>query len=58
MNDRKKKVVLYDIADNLICGTWKNHTIKHFAERIKIYSEEKFKPKIYNVRLKERTLED
>lgn len=51
--NNKAEVSLYDIADNLISGSWKNHTIKHFGERIKIYSEEKFKPKIYNVQLRE-----
>lgn len=53
MSKTKTKVELYDLADNLILGTWKNHTIKHFAERISTYSEEKFKPKIYNVALRD-----
>lgn len=53
MNAKKKSVTLYDVADNLIVGDWKNHTIKHFGERISTYSEEKFKPKIYNVKLKD-----
>jgi superfamily II DNA or RNA helicase len=48
----KDRVTLYDIADNLMSGGWKNHTIKQFGKRIEIYSEEKFKPKIYNVTLK------
>lgn len=52
-NKKKTRVELYDLADNLILGTWKNHTIKHFAERINTYSEEKFKPKIYNVSLRD-----
>lgn len=53
MNRKKTRVELFDLADNLIIGTWKNHTIRHFAERINTYSEEKFKPKIYNVKLNE-----
>lgn len=54
----KTEVTLYDVADNLIAKgprggeLWKNHTIRHFAERIQIYSDEKFRPKIYNVSLR------
>lgn len=48
----KDEVTLFDIADNLIVGSWKNHTIKHFGERLKIYSEEGFVPEIFNVSVK------
>lgn len=49
----KTTATLYDVADDLSWKSKKNHTILHFAERIKIYNEEKFNYKIYNVRLKE-----
>jgi superfamily II DNA or RNA helicase len=51
--DNKTIAVLYDIADDLSWKSKKNHTISHFAERIKIYNEEKFNYKIYTVKLKE-----
>jgi superfamily II DNA or RNA helicase len=47
----KTKAVLYDIADNLIVGSWRNHTIRHFSMRKKIYDEENFSYKIYKIRL-------
>lgn len=51
-SETKDSATLYDIADDLVWKTWKNHTIKHFVERIKIYSEEKFEYKIYNMEIK------
>lgn len=49
----KEYVTLYDIADNLIIGNHKNHTIRHFAERIKIYDSEKFKYEYMNIKLED-----
>lgn len=51
-SDGKTHATLYDIADDLVWKSSKNHTINHFVERIKIYNEEKFDYKIYNVELK------
>lgn len=51
-SDSKESAVLYDIADDLRYKSHENFTIKHFAERIKIYGEEKFKFKIYKIELK------
>ncbi len=51
-SNTKDAATLYDIADNLSWKAKKNFTILHFMERIKIYNEEKFKYKIYNVHLK------
>lgn len=48
----KKEATLYDIADDLSWKSHKNHTLLHFAERIKIYGEEQFDYKIYTVKLK------
>lgn len=45
---------LFDIADDLHWKGRKNHTLKHFIERIQIYSQEKFPYKIYPVKLKDR----
>jgi len=51
-SDTKTAATLYDIADNLTWKDRKNFTILHFMERIKIYNEEKFSYKLYNVNLK------
>jgi superfamily II DNA or RNA helicase len=48
----KSMFTLYDIADDLSWKSKKNHTILHFVERIKMYNEEKFDYKIYNVELR------
>jgi superfamily II DNA or RNA helicase len=40
---------LYDISDDLSHKSWKNHTLGHFAERLKTYSEEQFDYKIIEV---------
>ena len=50
-SETKSEATLYDIADDLTWKSKKNHTILHFVERIKIYSEEKFPYKTYTVDL-------
>ena len=50
-SDSKSSAVLYDIADDMSWKSHKNYTLLHFGERIKIYNEEKFEYKIYNVGL-------
>ena len=42
---------IYDIADDLHHKTNKNYTLQHAAERIKIYSKEKFKYGIFEVNI-------
>lgn len=42
LGDNKTAATLYDIADDLRYGPYTNFTLKHYEERIKIYSEEKF----------------
>ena len=42
---------VYDIADDLHWKTKKNYTINHAAERIKIYSKEKFKYGIFEINI-------
>ena len=51
--ESKEEAVLYDIADDLTWKTRKNFTLLHLAERVKIYNEEGFDYKIYQVALKE-----
>jgi superfamily II DNA or RNA helicase len=51
-NEGKERAVLYDIADDLRVGKHMNFTLKHFVERSKIYSEEKFPFKVYKIGLK------
>lgn len=43
---------LFDIADNLSAGDKNNYTLEHFKKRIEIYSQEGFKFKITNIRIK------
>jgi len=50
-SETKTNAVLYDIADDLSWKNKKNYTILHFVERVKIYNEEQFPYKIYNVDL-------
>jgi len=52
-SETKSSAVLFDIADDLRSGKKLNYTLSHFEERIRIYSEEKFKFKIYKISLKE-----
>jgi len=41
-SEHKDVAKLYDIGDDLHWKSWKNHTLRHFVERIKIYRSEKF----------------
>jgi superfamily II DNA or RNA helicase len=50
-HESKEHAVLYDIVDDLSFKSHKNYTLKHFDERMKIYENEKFSHKIYNVRI-------
>jgi len=52
LHDSKEEAILYDIVDDLSYKSHHNFTLKHFAERAKIYDAEKFDYEIYNVRLK------
>ena len=48
-SETKSIATLYDIADNLSYKSYHNHTLKHFAIRIKMYNEEEFSYKLYNI---------
>lgn len=49
--DDKEIATLYDISDDMTYKSHNNHTIKHFGIRVKLYNEEEFDYKIYNIRL-------
>ena len=51
LNAGKKYCTLYDIADDLHWKANKNHTLKHAAERYKLYTEEEFSIKLIEVDL-------
>ena len=42
---------IYDIADDLHWKSNKNYTLNHAAERVKIYSKERFKFKMHEIKL-------
>ena len=48
----KEQATLYDVADDLRIKKHINFTLQHFIERVKIYNEEQFSFKIYNIGLK------
>ncbi len=50
--DNKEQATLYDIADDLSWKKAKNHTLKHFIERVGIYTSEKFDYKITSYQLR------
>jgi superfamily II DNA or RNA helicase len=51
VSDTKSSVALYDISDDLRIGKHTNYTLTHYSERVKIYHEEKFMIKVYNITL-------
>ena len=51
LNTGKTHCNLYDLTDDLHWKTWKNHTLKHGAERYKLYAEEDFSIKLIKVSL-------
>jgi superfamily II DNA or RNA helicase len=50
-SERKTKVKLYDIADNLSYKKYKNHTLRHLDERIKIYNKEDFEYDLVSIKI-------
>jgi superfamily II DNA or RNA helicase len=55
IGENKTEAVLFDIVDDFRIGKYANYTLKHFIERVKIYDEEKFNYKFYNIELKNGT---
>jgi superfamily II DNA or RNA helicase len=52
VSESKKSATLFDIADDFKWKAKENFTLKHFFERLKTYSEEQFKFKIYKISMK------
>jgi len=52
IGDNKKEATLIDIADDMRVGKHTNYTSNHFIERVRIYDDEKFNYKFYNIDLK------
>jgi superfamily II DNA or RNA helicase len=52
LGENKTEAILYDIVDDLRVGKHKNYALQHFLERVKIYDENKFNYKFYNIELK------
>ena len=48
-SNQKDKVKVYDIADNLCYKKWRNHTMRHLDERVKIYNNEKFRYNLISI---------
>ena len=46
---------LYDLGDDLSWKTWKNHTLRHMNERMKLYEAEGFDHKVVKIQLGEDT---
>ena len=51
-SDDGSNAKLYDIADDMHIKSHKNFTLRHSAERIKIYTKEQFPYKIHQINLK------
>ena len=52
IGENKTEAVLYDIADDFRIGKHVNYTLQHLQERVKIYDDERFKYKFYNIEVK------
>lgn len=51
LNSNKTHCNLFDLTDDLSWKAWKNHTLKHGAERYRLYVEEQFPIKLVEVAL-------
>ena len=49
----KREARLFDLVDDLRYGQRKNYSLQHFTERLKLYNEEQFPYKMYQIDLKE-----
>ena len=52
VSDSKTSMTLYDVADDLRIEDFINFTLRHFAERVKIYKAEEFRISNYPIELK------
>jgi superfamily II DNA or RNA helicase len=44
---------VYDVADDISHGRWRNHTLRHSYERVKLYASEGMDYEVYMVDLPE-----
>lgn len=54
LGENKEVATLYDIVDDLSYKSNHNYTLNHFIERMKIYNQEKFVYRIYNIKMGEQ----
>ncbi len=50
--EAKEQATLFDIADDLTWRSKQNYTLKHFLERMRYYTGEKFPYKVHNIDIK------
>jgi superfamily II DNA or RNA helicase len=55
VSEDKTTARLYDLGDDLSWKTWKNHTLRHMNERMKLYEAEGFEYKVVKIQLGEDT---
>ena len=53
LGENKVDATLYDIADDMTWKSRENFTLKHFQERINIYTEEEFDYEMHSIELKD-----
>ena len=51
-SEHKEKAWLYDISDDICWKKYKNHTYRHYEERLKIYDSENFSVKTVFINIK------
>jgi superfamily II DNA or RNA helicase len=47
----KQTLKVFDIVDDMSWKSYKNHVLKHFEQRIKIYKKEKFDHKVFKIKI-------
>jgi superfamily II DNA or RNA helicase len=52
IGDNKQEATLFDISDDFRIGKYTNYSLHHFVDRVRIYDDEKFNYKFYNINLK------
>lgn len=52
LSDKKQSAKLYDVADDISWKSYKNTTLKQFAERVQMYNQERFNYKIFTINIK------
>ncbi len=48
---RKQTLKVFDLVDDLSWKKYKNHVMKHFDQRVKIYEKEKFDYKVFKIKI-------